>query len=148
MQFGFFCLCKIFIMLDDMRISLLLFVDLVTFDVFFVFLFQAPLAVYDDDTDIDKNYLKKVQRLFTINRSSRSKQNHHSNENQDTETNNDHQRFHRRKKSPPIVVPNSTLNLMEKKSNARIVRIRLVFINIGKRKSSLDRIDFYRYVNR
>ena len=99
-------------------------------------MFQAPLAVHDDDIKDDKNNLKKIQRLFKMSRSS------HSNENNNTRTDNYQQRFLRRRKSSSIAALNSTLHLIEGKSSARIVRIRLVFIHIGERKSILLFIEF------
>jgi len=82
-----------------------------------LYLFKAPLAVCDEDIEDNQKNLIKLQKLFTMNRS--FKRPGH---------------FARRSKSTSIVVPNPTYNLTDKYPNAREVRIRLVFIHIGKTK--------------
>ncbi len=61
------------------------------------------------------------------------KTNLRSNENNDM-GNNYRKRSYSRSKSSSHVVPSSMINIPENKDNAHIVRIRLVFIRIGKKR--------------
>lgn len=75
------------------------------------------MVVCDEDIEDNQNNLIKIPKLFTMNRSLKP-----------------FGHFPRRSKSTSIVVPNPTYNLTDKYPNAREVRIRLVFIHIGKDK--------------
>lgn len=73
----------------------------------------------DEDIEENKKNLTKIQKLFTMNRSADYPMNYH-------------RRFSRRMKSCSTVVPIPTFDCTDKYPNARIVKIRLVFIHIGK----------------
>ncbi len=106
---------------------LLLFVNLVT--IYLFPLFQAPLAVFDEDIEENTENLRETTELFDMNDISYSKTGQNSINHNNWKT---ARRVFRHRKPSSVVVLNPALTLLEKHINARIVRIRLVFIRIGK----------------
>jgi hypothetical protein len=92
--------------------------------------FQAPLAVFDPDIDDCESVFQKTSKRSRMSRLFHSKVSNQTAENNDPKVS---QRELIHKKSSSIVVNNPLSNLPAKEPNARIVRIRLVFIHIGER---------------
>jgi hypothetical protein len=88
------------------------------------------LAVFDEDIEDNTKNLRETTELFDMNDLSHSKNGQHSINYNDWKPT---RRVFRRKKPSSVVVLNPALTLLEKHINARIVRIRLVFIRIGKK---------------
>ena len=92
--------------------------------------FEAPLASDDEDSQSDKDSLIDESNVLLI------RQLFHSNENEPMDSLiSSRPRSSRLKKASAIVVPSSTFNIIGNHIEARIVRIRLVFIHIGERQS-------------
>ena len=104
-----------------------------TFFLVFFYIFEAPLASDDEDSQNDKDSWTEETNDLLIH------QLFHSNENETMDMSmSSRPRSSRAKKASAVVVPLSTLNIIDNDTGARIVRIRLVFIHIGEREPVLS----------
>lgn len=107
------------------------------------FLLQAPLAAFAENIEDDTKNFEGISKLFHMSNLSLSNKSRHSLDNNDWKR---PQRMYRPKKSLSTVVLHPILNIPDKHPNARIVRIRLVFIRIGKKNIFIIMKFMYNYI--
>lgn len=118
------------LLLSDTDIRWIYFYDF-SFFIFFksrcIYVFQAPLASDEDDDGEDKDSYTSAEQQYLIELTQPVTNL--------LSTMDSRPRSSRSKKGSSIVVPASSVSIIDRPSSARIVRIRLIFIHIGKQST-------------